>query len=383
MPVAGGRLPVGDGARASLLPLPRRTTPDEPPRRPFSIFRRPIPVYPGLSRFIPVYPGLFRFIPVYSGLSWSIQVYLGLSRSIQVHPGRFRSRPVGIGRIPWSGARRLRSGRARRPGVVNGVHASIDIVYSPFRQPRPYRTPGRPWRADIAIAGQARAAAVFCPPPFFFPSPLSGGRSGGGSRPWVRRVPPRPRAKRETGCGPSARQAGGTPAHPGNSRMSGIGKLPVRAAEPGQPPSRPPPFQGGGEKTQGGGEKTARPAFLFGHRERSPTGNPDSSPCSGKRSEDGVSSAITLGEAGRAGQSHLEISRRLADIAIAGQARAAAVFSPPPFFFPSPLSGGRSGGGSRPWERRRPVRLARSANRGAGLRPAKPAGRRRTRAVHG
>ena len=47
--------------------------------------------------------------------------------------------------------------------------------------------------------------------------------------------------------------------------MSGIGKIPVRAAEPlGQPPSRPPPFQGGGEKTQGGGEKTARPASLFG-----------------------------------------------------------------------------------------------------------------------
>ena len=68
-------------------------------------------------------------------------------------------------------------------------------------------------------------------------SPLPGGRSGGGSRPL------------------------GAPAHPGSSRMSGIGKIPVRAAEPlGQPPSRPPPFQGGGEKTQGGGEKAARPA---------------------------------------------------------------------------------------------------------------------------
>ena len=31
-----------------------------------------------------------------------------------------------------------------------------------------------------------------------------------------------------------------------------------------------------------------------------------------------------------AGRSHLEILRRLADISIAGQARAAAVFSPPP-----------------------------------------------------
>ena len=62
----------------------------------------------------------------------------------------------------------------------------------------------------------------------------------------------RPRAKRERGCGPSARQAGGTPALPGSSRMSGIGKIPVQAAEPlGQPPSRPPPFQGQGVKTQG------------------------------------------------------------------------------------------------------------------------------------
>ena len=56
--------------------------------------------------------------------------------------------------------------------------------------------------------------------------------------------------------------------------MNGIGKVPVRAAEPlGHPPPDLPPSKGGGEKTQGGGEKTARPASLFGHRER-PNGGP-------------------------------------------------------------------------------------------------------------
>ena len=52
----------------------------------------------------------------------------------------------------------------------------------------------------------------------------------------------------------------------------------------------------------------------------------------------------------------------------------------PPSLLSSPLSGGRSGGGSRPWVRRRPAGLARSANEDAGLRPARPAGRRRSRA---
>ena len=92
--------------------------------------------------------------------------------------------------------------------------------------------------------------------------------------------------------------------------MSGIGKVPDRAAEPGQPPSRPPPFQGGGEKTQGGGEKTARSASLFGHRERSPTGPPDSLPGQGE----GVGAWDTSPTSPSPG----------------GE-RAVAVFSPPPF----------------------------------------------------
>ena len=80
----------------------------------------------------------------------------------------------------------------------------------------------------------------------------------------------------------------GAPALPGGSPMSGTGKIPDRAAEPpGQPPSRPPP-----------------------------------------------------------GQSHLEISGRFADIAIAGQGRARPPFSLlPPSFFPSPLQGGGREGG--------------------------------------
>ena len=45
---------------------------------------------------------------------------------------------------------------------------------------------------------------------------------------------------------------------------------------------------------QGGGEKTARPASLFGHRERSRTG-PLTPPLAGVRSEDGLPSAIALG----------------------------------------------------------------------------------------
>ena len=89
-----------------------------------------------------------------------------------------------------------------------------------------------------------------CPTAAPLTPPLPGGRSGGGSPPLGAPASRRPRAKRERGCGPSARHAGGTLAHPGNSPMGGIGKVPVRAAEPlGQPPSLPPPFQGGGAQT--------------------------------------------------------------------------------------------------------------------------------------
>ena len=97
---------------------------------------------------------------------------------------------------------------------------------------------------------------VFSPPPFR-------GEVGRGVPPPGAPASRRPRAKRERGRGLLARHAGGTPALPGGSRMSGIGKIPVRAAEPpGQPPSRPPPWKGGGEKRRGrsvdGADRTLR-----------------------------------------------------------------------------------------------------------------------------
>ena len=243
MPVAGCRW----GTELGLLSSPCRGGPSRTNRH---LGRSPF--FAGLFRFIPVYPGLSRSIPVYLGLFRSILVYLGLSRSIQVHPGRFRSRPVGIGRIPWSGARRLRSGRARRPGVVDGVHASIDSVYSPFRQPRPYRTPGRPWRADIAIAGQARAAAVFSPPPFFFPSPLQGGGREGGPAPGSAGVPPASREARTRvrAFGPPGRRDAGAPRQFTDERDRG-GPRPGRPA-PGSTPLPTSPLPGGRREDPGG-----------------------------------------------------------------------------------------------------------------------------------
>ena len=127
------------------------------------------------------------------------------------------------------------------------------------------------------------------PLPTLTPPPFRG-EVGKGVPPLGAPASRRPRAKRERECGPSARHAGGTPAHPGSSRMSGVGKAPVRAAEPpGQPLSRPPPFQGGGEKTQGGGEKTARPASPFDDFpiRAPPPANPDSSPLQGGGREGG------------------------------------------------------------------------------------------------
>ena len=91
---------------------------------------------------------------------------------------------------------------------------------------------------------------------------------------------------------------------------------------------------------------------------------------------------VDLEDALRAGPGPLD--QRLKQVVDGGGARAiafgnfAAARRPPSSLLPP--SGGRSGGGSRPWGRRRPAGLARSANEGAGLRPARPAGRRRTQA---
>ena len=151
-------------------------------------------------------------------------------------------------------------------------------------------------------------------PPFSLLPPFRG-EVGRGVPPLRAPASRRHRAKRERGCGPSARQAGGTPALPGSSRMGGIGKVPVGAAEPGQPPSRPPPFQGGGEKTQGEERKrrgppprsaigrrslkcdcpAVSPFQVGGEKRRYPTPRrSDSSPLPGGRGETAVSDALML-----------------------------------------------------------------------------------------
>ena len=149
----------------------------------------------------------------------------------------------GIGKIPVQAAQPL--GQPPPPDFPQG-----DRIWK-FRGASPTSlSPGRRARPPSSLL-----------PPFR-------GEVGRGVPPLGAPASRRPRAKRERGCGPSARHAGETPTLPGSPRMSGIGKVPVRAAAPlDQPPSRPPPFQGGGEKTQGGGgEKTARPASLSGSR---------------------------------------------------------------------------------------------------------------------
>ena len=101
--------------------------------------------------------------------------------------------------------------------------------------------------ADIAVAGQERTRGLR-----FLSSPLQGGGREGGPAPGCA-ASRRPRAKRERGRGPSARQAGGTPAHPGGSRMSGTGKVPVRAAvPPGSTPLPTSPLPGGRREDPGG-----------------------------------------------------------------------------------------------------------------------------------
>ena len=180
-----------------------------------------------------------------------------------------RARPPGPGSSPLPGGRSGGGSRLDKPGAprVRGAAASAGDGREYPPRAIALGNFGAARRRRHRRAG-ARAAAVFSPPPFR-------GEVGRGVPPLGAPASRRPRAKRDRGCGPSARHAGGTPALPGNSRMSGIGKVPVRAAEPGQPPSRPPPFQGGGEKT-------ARPASPFGHRERSRTGPPTPPPFQGR-----------------------------------------------------------------------------------------------------
>ena len=215
--------------------------------------------------------------------------------------GRRRARP------PSSLLRPASPDSSPLPGGRSGGGSRADVATFP---PTTIHDRWRTGRAiafgNLAAARRHRchragsAASVFSPPPFR-------GEVGRGVPPLGAPAFRRPRAKRERGCGPPARQAGRTPALPGSSRMSGVGKVSVRAAEPlGQPPSRPPPFQGGEEKTQGGREDPGgrredgaarlpvRPSRVF------PNGGPSLLPPAQGGSEDGPSNAIALGGSGHA-----------------------------------------------------------------------------------
>ena len=123
----GVRLPPFQGG-GRHDPPPRSAIESVPQRGPLT----PPPCRGGPSRTnrhlgrSPFFAGLSRFIPVHSGPSRPVPVAAGRNRAHSVE--RCPSAPFGP-RPP--------------PGVVNGVHASTDSVYSPFHQPRPYRTPGQ------------------------------------------------------------------------------------------------------------------------------------------------------------------------------------------------------------------------------------------------
>ena len=222
-----------------------------------STFRRPIPVYPGLSRFIPAYPGLSRFIPVHSGLSWSVPVYSGPSRPVPVAGGRKRMRSAerrvkGAARTaaPCRERRRVRgSPTPSGPRAVDGVHAPVDSIRSPPGQPRSSRAPGQSHLeisgrlADIAIAGQARAR----PPSSLLP-PSGGGREGGPT-PGSAGIPPASREARTRmrAFGPPSRRDAGAPRQFTDERDRESPRPGRRA--PGATPLPTSPLPGGGVKT--------------------------------------------------------------------------------------------------------------------------------------
>ena len=188
-----------------------------------------------------------------------------------------------------------------RPRRGRGQTGALTLwLLPPSGGPAPARgagviPPAPPSRGERRRRRGARPPSSLLPP--------SGGRSGGGSRPWERRRPAGLARSANEGAG---RRDAGAPRQFTDERGREEPRPGRRA--PGQPPSRPPPFQGGGEKTE-----AARPR-------------------PGDSDVGEVPDALTL--------------------------------------WLLPPSGGRSGGGSRPGVRRRPAGLARSANEGAGRRDA-------------
>ena len=135
--------------------------------------------------------------------------------------------------------------------------------------------------ADIAIVGRGRAR-----PPFPL-LPPSGGRSGGGSRPWVRRVPPASREARTRmrASGPPCRRDAGAPRRFTDERDRESSR--PGGPAPGSTPLPTSPLEGG-RSEDGAARLPVRPSRAV------PNGAPDSSPLPGRKSEGGLSSAIAL-----------------------------------------------------------------------------------------
>ena len=203
-------------------------------------------------------------------------------------------------------------GRARRYLISNGLSNAVALPAPPGQSHLEILRR----LADVTIAGRGARGRRF------HSSPLQGGGREGGPAPGCAGVPPASREARTRmrAFGPPCRRDAGASGQFTDERNR-EGPRPGRRAPGVNPPPDLPPSRGE-ERRPRGEERRRRGPPSCSTIESAPTGDPDSSPCSGKRSEDGVSSAITLGEVGRAGRSHLEILRRRADIAIAGQGHA-------------------------------------------------------------
>ena len=360
-----------------------------------------MPDYPGLGRTIPDYPGLSRTGTGRNGLKTPRQI-APRSAATRGKPLKTRGLPKPLRmRAPLpDGPRAAISCPCRAPFPASANDAAPRAACKPDHGPRDNFRPAagrgsaRAWRGwGFRAGGAARTCAPGVPPEKIsrdnfaaaaarrhrcrrageaggrrlFPSPPSGGRSGGGSAPGCAGVPP---ASREARTGPRRRvgsegkDAGLRPAMPAGRRRSqaihgwaGSGRSPSGPPSPWvNPPPDLPPSRG--EERRRGGPPPCSAIESGSQRD------PDSFSLPGARSED-------------ARRSYLEILRRLADIAVAGQERTRGRRR-----LSSPLQGGGREG-VPPLGAPRPAGLARSANEDAGLRPARPAGRRRSRAVHG
>ena len=150
----------------------------------------------------------------------------GLSRTIPDHSGPFRTRKAAG------------KGSSGAPGTGQAIGKT--------RFPKTGAGPG-----EVEQGGRGRLPARCREPPRAIEANGRGDRRSM-TRPFPLSPTIRPRAARKADHGPKSGQshsrvrlcppdpgcAGVPPAHPGSSRTSGVGKVPVRAA---QPPGHPPP----------------------------------------------------------------------------------------------------------------------------------------------